>query len=667
MNVEELRQPLPPRLDARKLIRRAAQAISPPEDVSVGDCAARHRRLNNPGSYVGPWRNETTPWLVEPMDRSISREIGELYFIGPSQISAKTELLQNHIAHAIMYRPADILMIQPTFNMAQDFAFRRIQSKFLGPSPDLSKQLGSRRSDDKTMVKRFRNGTTLALGWPTASQMASRPLPTVMLDERDRMTDDIDGEGDPVALARKRLATYGVNGILLCTSSPSRDDWSGIVPHFYQGDQRLWHWPCPECGDYWAAGFDQDRKPTVEHLRWDDGGPEVARDTAHLVCPCCGCVIEERHKVAMNARGLWLALGQTADTDGAVHGAAPKTRVASYWFCGIASNLGSWGELAAEYVAAEQHFERTGDESKLRTVVNTGFGFPYESRVSRSDPVPADALEARAETSSYGLGTVPDGVEVLTAAVDVQGDRFACLVMGWGEGLESWVIDRHDVRVSVEKGRQVRIDPARFAEHWDTLLDAVVWRKYATADGREAPVFNVAVDTGGMEGVTDQAYAFWFRALDAGVPETSLTLVKGGNKVDARTLPQPTYDVRRKVPGYPDPPLFVPNVNRLKDMLDTRLRAESPGPLHVHFPADLPAEYFAELVAEKRVGGVWQRDGATPNETLDLMVYCHVALIRHGGQDGSMAWVKALAPWARPSTPQQRKPQPRRATWTSAL
>ena len=45
-----------------------AEMLRPPERLSVSDAAEKYRYVNNPGAYVGPWKNETTPYLAEVMD-----------------------------------------------------------------------------------------------------------------------------------------------------------------------------------------------------------------------------------------------------------------------------------------------------------------------------------------------------------------------------------------------------------------------------------------------------------------------------------------------------------------------------------------------------------------------------------------------------------------------
>jgi len=68
-----------------EIIAQAAVAAKPPEALTVSEAAAKYRHLNNPGNYVGPWRNEKTPYLVEPMDELTSTDFTGLVFAGSAQ------------------------------------------------------------------------------------------------------------------------------------------------------------------------------------------------------------------------------------------------------------------------------------------------------------------------------------------------------------------------------------------------------------------------------------------------------------------------------------------------------------------------------------------------------------------------------------------------------
>ena len=67
------------------LIVEAAAAARPPERLTVSEAAEKYRMLNNPGSYVGPWKNSVTPYLVEPMNELQNRDFTGFVFAGPAQ------------------------------------------------------------------------------------------------------------------------------------------------------------------------------------------------------------------------------------------------------------------------------------------------------------------------------------------------------------------------------------------------------------------------------------------------------------------------------------------------------------------------------------------------------------------------------------------------------
>ncbi len=607
----DLETPLPSFVDAGEVIRSAADALRPPKKISVSEWAEKGRKLSNPGGgYSGYWRNSMAPFWVEPMDRSASRSIDKLVTVAGSQVG-KTELGLNIIGHAIDCYPRDILVVQYSREMAKEFADDRIVKKMIDISPRLKSKMGTGKSEDTVFQKRFSSGMRVVVAWPVPGQLASRPVPLVWLDERDRMSDDI-GEGDPVSIAEKRTETFGKNALVLITSTPSRDNNSGIMPLFFEGDQNIWAWPCPHCGEYWTPGFDEERKATVKHLYIKEGATsEEAKADACLVCPHCGSLIEERFKTEMNSRGVWLPLGMNISADGSLSGNRKPSSTASYWLCGLVSPFKEWGKLASDLVVATRELEISQDDAKLRVVWNTGFGFPFRSPNANSDPL--DAMELASRSDDYLLGTVPDGVKFLTAAVDVQIDRFAVMMQGWGNDNESWVIDRFDI---------TGIDPANYPAHWDLLINRVIKRRYplVTQKGKALPIAAVACDSQGAPGVSDQAKGFYRRARLMGISDWQFTLTKGASRKSAPILGRPAYEIDdngRKVKGGAK--IWTIGVYNLKSILDMRLRINIPAPGYIHFPRNPPENFFDELTAEHLENDEWKKTGK--NETWDLAVY----------------------------------------------
>jgi phage terminase large subunit GpA-like protein len=142
-------------------------------------------------------------------------------------------------------------------------------------------------------------------------------------------------------------------------------------------------------------------------------------------------------------------------------------------------------------------------------------------------------------------------------------------------------------------------------------------------------------------------------------------LIKGNNRPQDKLLPPPTIDAKRQIKGAPQAELYRPNVNRVKDMTDTRLKIADGGGGSITFPCDtvprrrgeaqpalVAAPWIAEMRAEENIDGQWTRPDHRANETLDLYVYAFTVVLRFADGDASMAWVPE---WARPPRGAPRK------------
>ena len=75
------------------------------------------------------------------------------------------------------------------------------------------------------------------------------------------------------------------------------------------------------------------------------------------------------------------------------------------------------------------------DPEALQVWVNTILGEPWEDPSERLD---ASSLSERAE--NYDGDTLPDGIRLLVAGVDVQDNRLELQVLGFGQGEECWTV-----------------------------------------------------------------------------------------------------------------------------------------------------------------------------------------------------------------------------------
>jgi hypothetical protein len=70
----------------------------------------------------------------------------------------------------------------------------------------------------------------------------------LFLDEIDAYPGDVEGEGDPIALAEARARTFGWRRKILLVSTPTIAGLSRIEREYLATDQRRYFVPCPHCG-----------------------------------------------------------------------------------------------------------------------------------------------------------------------------------------------------------------------------------------------------------------------------------------------------------------------------------------------------------------------------------------------------------------------------------
>jgi phage terminase large subunit GpA-like protein len=149
-----------------------AEMIRPPERLTVSQAAEKYRYLKNEGSYVGPWRNATAPYLVEPMDTLTSLDFTGEVFVGPARCG-KSDPFFNWLAHTAICDPADMMLIHMTNNTARDWSQVDL-AKALRHSKAMGEKLLPGRQNDNVHDKHFRSGMNLLVKWPAISELSAR-------------------------------------------------------------------------------------------------------------------------------------------------------------------------------------------------------------------------------------------------------------------------------------------------------------------------------------------------------------------------------------------------------------------------------------------------------------------------------------------------------------
>ncbi|WP_122532798.1 phage terminase large subunit family protein [Pseudomonas viridiflava] len=594
--------------DGAEVYREAYyRGLEPDPELWVDEWADEFMRIprDTGAAEPGQYRTARTPYAREPMRcLSPAHPCKRVVTMVASQLM-KTQIALNWIGALIHMSPSNILTLLPSLSLARRVSARI--SKTISATPVLRDRVASARSRDARNTidtKEFEGGALYATTAGSAANLAELSARFVYGDEVDRWDVDVDEEGDPIELAETRGSTFGRNAKFYFSSSPTIKGASRIADLFETSDQRYYYVPCPTCGHR-------------QVLEWERLLYSPDFSTVHYQCAGSDCdvLIDEHHKGEMLAQGEWRS---HAEGDGETVG---------FHLNALYAPLGwtSWVTLAKQYEKAKKAQDR-GDLEPMQVFYNTRLAKVWDSAQEQTK---ADVLQARALLENYVLGSMPSGVLSLTASVDVQANRLEMMVVGWGEGMERWIVD-----FQVIMG-----DPAD-DRTW-LVLDEKLKERYRHPCGVSLAILATGVDSGGHH--THEVYQFcrvrrW----------RNIFAIKGASKSGKPVIAQRPSLVDVTWKGQTErngAELWMVGTDTAKDWIYNRYQLES-GPGALHFARDLPADFFAQCVAERKVARYvkgfkrieWVKGKAERNEALDLLVYSlamahYLGLHRYGEHD----------------------------------
>lgn len=648
--------------DLQRIEKDLVNLIRPPRRMSPVDAAENYLYITTPGKRIEKWKSSRTPYLRKPLNLLASRKYKMIVFVGPAQCGKTLGLVQGAFVYNIMCRNMDMGIVHSSQKLAGDLSKREIKRLFKY-SPELKEKLGENRRDNNTFDKFFRSGIIVSILWPTSGQLAGRAIPTMVFTDVDRMPADVSGEGSGLAQGRKRTQTFGSSAITLAESSPGCEwldqRWEPSTPHeappstsggrenilewYNQGTREWWYVPCKTCGEYYP------QKPDINAFSWEESDDiQISAQSAGTICTHCGSIHGEDVKRWENANGVWVPDDCIIDHLGQIHGEPREVEIASFQLGGGAAEFQTRDNIVLRYLSAQQEHERTGEESALKTVVNTDIGGAYKRKSNSETRSGAQILKSRAiETAKK---TVPANIRFLIRTIDVQKNRFVIQVHGYGIRKERAIIDRYDVahskRLDAEKKPKL-VEPSSYLEDW-YLLEPEIRKTYALSDnsGRQMPVLVTGCDSGGYAekgttGVVDKAYEFWRKLSNQGLAPKFALLRGDGNKSAARvTLRHPDTRKRsdRNSSARGDVPVWYLNTDLIKDTLANDLERTEPGPGYIHFPNWLADWFYSELTAEERdpIKG-WIKTRRR-NEAWDLLTYADALYLAVEEMNGAIHW-----------------------------
>lgn len=575
--------------------------FAPPPKTTLSEWAEAEFQLSPEySSRTGPFR--CYGFQREILDTFTDPRIETVAVMCSTQM-VKSLLLQIALGYLIDRDPGPALMVFPADTDAETFSKERL-APMIRDTPCLTGKVAEvkSRSPSNTIThKRFPGGFVALVGAQTPSALARRPIRYLFCDEIDKYPASAGTEGDPIALAMKRTATFRHRRKIILTCSPTIAGRSRIAKAYQQSDRRRPEVPCHACGEYQPIRWAQ--------VKWDNSLAVDDRSaTAHYECAHCGARWDDAQR--------WKAADQTR-----WKAERPCAGTAGFWISELYSPWKMLGEIVKDFLSKKD------DREQYKVFVTTSLAELWEEPGETPDH---DKLFARRE--SYGIGTVPKRGLFLTAGVDVQEDRLEVEVVAWGRGRESWSVDYQVIRAMDAGSQPIRTSGP---EPWQAL-SAFLAKEYPHENGPLMPIMVMGIDTGCR---ARPVYEFARQRPQpaygpAGIrvySPRSVIPVKG-TADDRRIIAAISKeDAARKRGGVR---IVSVGTGIAKQELYDNLRLPRAGenaatPGYCHFPM-YDAVYFEGLCSERRIIGAngkvtWERAGGARNEAVDTRVYARAA------------------------------------------
>lgn len=564
--------------------------LKPLPKTSVSQWADNHRMLSSGiSAEPGKWKTSRAPYQKDIMNAFTEPGIHRVVVKSSSQIG-KSDMMNNVIGRFAHLDPCAIMMIQPTIDMAQDYSKTRIapmirDTKVLN---NLFYDVKSRDANNTILSKVFPGGRLIMCGANSPAGLASRPIRILLADEVDRFPDSAGTEGDPVDLAAKRMTTFW-NSCMGLFSTPTNEGSSRIDEEYLAGTQEEWQHKCPNCGEYHLLRH-IDMTVDYKEIKTPSGKKTVIVNDVKWRCPHCGFSFSEKEMKQTPQKYI----SRNAD--------ALKNGIRSFFVNGFTSPWMTWTRIMREWLEAK------GDPEREKVIMNTVFGESYKQKGAFED----EQIFLR-RRESYGA-ELPNGVLLLTAAIDTQDNRLEYEVVGWGKEEECWGIRKGIVLGAPNQDRTWK--------EIDNILD----KTYHFADGKGLKVVRTFIDSGGH--YTSDVYNYCQKNF-----HKQRFAIKGRGGPGIPLI----YKIAKA--NNAKAPLILLGVDDGKQQIMDRLSIDSPGPLYFHFPQDEGIKelsnrgyddlYFKGIISEhkkvyKRNGvlrEVWETTKNVRNEPLDLRNY----------------------------------------------
>lgn len=600
--------------------------MRPPERILPSEFAERYTWVAKgvTSNVPVPYSNDVFPFLAGIMNviaEAIRKRKRGVVLMKPGQGGGSEAMIRVWAWLAVTYGGPILYLISK-----DDHARKFMKERFdyvCRTTPPLTKKFIDRRGvGNDTHNRIFYDGSLTVLGGGSSRNLESNPFRFVFVDEPDSIPPDMQGYGDPIALAENRTDAFQGETLVIVFSHPTHKERGTGKLYYTSSDQRRGFVVCPHCtGEFWLNWEHVKACPeegqTIEQAKLNPR-------SYHYFAPCCGAEITDAQRFAMARKTEQKTTLKDEDAE------------KKQWLSAHFSHL--YMSNKPLELLAQRHIDGLNDPSKAQVFTNKSMGDTYELKKveTKTDDwkklivIPRSGDDPRV----YYRGQVPPEVSFLTAGQDSRKPELHWTVWGWGivrnsvdQGvLCGWLIDYGVVN---------RIPPKDTMQPEDlAVFDQLIYRRgfQRTEIDRSLRVVNGFHDAGW------QPVAVWEYCRTR---KGRVYPVRGRNADEFCVAPyvamgsSPSYDykgLKVKDEGLHE---FVLNTFTLKSqfigMVDSVF--EEQGTLEtrskLHLPRDVGDDIIEQLASEKLViekkKKKWKAKG--PNHWGDCSIYSYAAAL----------------------------------------
>jgi len=609
--------------------------------------------------WPGPMNYSRTPYLKEIANSIMQSDPGQIFAIMKgSQIGFSIGGIFTMLGWIIAESPANTLFI-----VNDDEGLKRAMQ---GPVDQMINSSGighlikaqnvrsgrNQKTGDTIKGKSFPDGNLYTWSGQSIGKLAQISVKYGLYDEVERYKLADKDSGNFFSLIEKRHRAFKDTKKLYFISTPEIKQTSRIEPLYLRGDQRKYHIPCKCCGEMIPLEWHLD----VEHLNKKAGvtfdrGPDgtLIKDSVLYTCQKCGGNFHQTHVYDCydDDLGQWIPTAKPIDEI-----------YRSYHISALYAPAGmdDWIVLAKRWCEIHPVNKPVRIE-ELKAFINQDLGQTWEAQ-SKSIKINQFAKN----TFNYEIGTIPvelskqhgNGLIVLlTCAVDLNGKvddaRLDYEIRAWCENGSSYSIDHGSIG-TFQRSKVMRSGQSKSHQDeeekrikwtyqhgysnsvWDEFLNTVMLKQYPTDSGKTMPLIFTGIDTGNF---TQYAYDF----VNKHYPRTIGLKGPSDNKISKFDNNKALFKQSQEVKN-----LFLPEVNKLKDIISNRIELHWSEESEVDQPAgfiNFPnpdgekytmKNYFSDYEGEVRdielndsgtaIGSRWvKKHSSSSNHFFDCAVY----------------------------------------------